>query len=168
MVATRSSAPANVNEFKDVNMDSNSDAGTNSSTNANAEVDIGVVANASTLTKEPADTNETTMGGLHAGIDISMDKDDYLVRSMGRFEVSACPTIVRFFSILLENIPDSFYYRSSVSTRMSFLGSRHFYQLIKSKRPSHMAFRIPHSFRHHDHLYLSSPPSHIMATLSSA
>lgn len=101
MVATRNSAPANVDECKDVNLNSNSDVSTNASTNANVEVDIGVVANDSTLAKEPVDTHEKTMGDLHAGIDISMDKDHYFVRSMGQFEVSACPRIVWFFQYLI-------------------------------------------------------------------
>lgn len=51
-----------------------------------------VSMNASTLAKEPVDTNEKTMGDLHVGIDISMGL--LLVRGMGRLEVSACPRIV--------------------------------------------------------------------------
>lgn len=56
MVAARNSAPTNVDECKGVNMHLNSD----------------VSMNASTLAKEPVDTNEKTMGDLHVGIDISM------------------------------------------------------------------------------------------------
>lgn len=61
MVASRNSAPTNVDECKVVNMDPNSDISTNARTNANVGVDVGVVVNASTLAKEPVDTNEITM-----------------------------------------------------------------------------------------------------------
>lgn len=94
MVAARNSAPTNVDECKGVNMHLNSDVSMNASTNANVGIDIGVLVNASTLAKEPVDTNEKTMGYLHVGIDISMGKDYYLVRGMGRLEVSACLRIV--------------------------------------------------------------------------